>query len=256
MRRSIVLPVWRLRRRTFASPKELATCQKSCTHAGADHYPTDPGGVSECLVNPCYLLGGKHAYRIDPKTLPQALEQGGSDIFAPTATRTFTDPARFQPCAMGSSGLLRIAEALPQQELSESLYDWKFSQLWFALSCEDAAFGPQQATIELYKEYPRDGALLLIQRHVSILPRKNQVGWTEDELSPVLGHQPSIELAMVKVPVEQVLRIAEAQGGQAAREAVQNQCVIYLLLTASRAKNGWEVTYSGLPTQVICSRST
>jgi hypothetical protein len=207
--------------------------------------------LTGCLMfdKPMLSSRGQTWYRIDPTTLPQALEQGRSDIFAPTSTRTFTDLLDSSPVQWGQADFLRIAEALPQQELSESLYDWKFSQLWFALSCEDAAFGPQQATVELYKETPRNGALLLIQRHVSILPRKIQAGWTEDELSPVLGYQPSIELAKVKVPVEQVLRIAEAQGGQAAREAVQNQCVIYLLLTACRAKNGWEVTYSGLPTQ-------
>lgn len=207
--------------------------------------------LAGCLLfsKPMLSSRGQAWYRIDPMTLPQALEHGETAVFASEATGTIDDLPDSKPVRWSQADFLRIAEALQQQELSESLYDWRFSQLLFRLNCEDTAFGPQQATIELYKEYPRDGAILLIQRYVSILPRKNQVGWTEDEIYPVLGHQPSIELVKVNVPVEQALRTAEAQGGQAAREAAQNQCVIYLLFTASRAKNGWEVTYSGFPTR-------
>ncbi|MFZ1476045.1 MAG: hypothetical protein WBV59_00265 [Anaerolineae bacterium] len=204
--------------------------------------------LSGCLLfsKTSMFSRGDGWYHYDPTTLPQALERGEPLSLTPEATVATSDVLDSKPVQWTQADFLQIADAFQQQELAESLSAWKFSQLWFELYCADVAFGPQHLTIELYREYPRDeGGMRLVQHSVLISPRRNQVGWTENELWPVLGRQPSLDLTRIKVPVEQALRIAEAQGGQAARETAQNQCLIYLLLTASRAQNGWEVTYSG-----------
>lgn len=205
------------------------------------------------LLSGCLLFGkttwyprGERWYQIDSTTLLSAISRSESDIFTPDATEAIDDLPDSKPMQVNQADFLNIAEALNEVELHDSIYNWQASRLLFSLNCADIAFGPQQGEIDLFKEseYIRNQASRLIERKVFVLPRKGQVGWTEHEVYPVSGHQPTIELAKIKVPVEEALRIAEAHGGQAVRETAKDKCSIHLTMSASRWDNDWWITYA------------
>ena len=80
----------------------------------------------------------------------------------------------------------------------------------------------------------------------SILPRQEQIDWHDTELSPVRVDRMLIDLAQVKVPIEQAIQISEKNGGEQARTKVSNQCVVYAKLASGKWGDGWRVTYDGL----------
>ena len=77
-------------------------------------------------------------------------------------------------------------------------------------------------------------------RGLQVAPQFSDVALGESEYYPgsLFGRWKSIDLANIKITAEEALRIAEANGGQAARTSVQNNCRVRVRLSGY---SGWLV---------------
>ena len=77
------------------------------------------------------------------------------------------------------------------------------------------------------------------------MPRKNLVAVWETEYYPILKDWESIDLSKVKISADQGLQIAEKDGGQDKRIAVDNACDIAIAISRDTVVyDGWIVAYS------------
>lgn len=188
---------------------------------------------------------GNGTYEINSRTILQSLEQNTSGLFNLRQDGQENESVDLLPVRWTQADYWQIAKIFHQQVLMESINDWKLASMFFRLDCADGPFGPQQAGFDLYKVLDA-GEYRRLDRAIDILPRQEQIDWHDTELSPVRVDRMLIDLAQVKVPIEQAIQISEKNGGEQARTKVSNQCVVYAKLASGKWGDGWRVTYDGL----------
>jgi hypothetical protein len=185
-------------------------------------------------------------YTIRTDSILTILDQGSTDVFIPRVTTpeaTSFPPS--EPVRWSQADYLRIAEGFSEFVWKESLESWKLNMMLFRLDCEDVSNGPQRAYFTFFKIIQTGEHESRVTREIWIEPFQNSVSWHEIELSPNLYRQHSIELAEIKITVQAALHIAEQNGGNEVRSAVENACVIFLTLAPGSIYDGWQVGYSG-----------
>jgi hypothetical protein len=188
---------------------------------------------------------GSGTYEINARTILQSIEQNSSGLFNPRQDGWEDQDVDLLPVRWTQADYWQIAGIFHQQVLIESINDWKLDRMFFRLDCVNGPFGPQQAGFDLYKVLDA-GEHRRLDRAIDILPKQEQLDWHDTELSPVRVDTMSIDLAQVKVPIEQAIQISERNGGECTRAKANNQCVIYAALVSGKWDGGWRITYERL----------
>ena len=188
---------------------------------------------------------GRGAYEINSRTILQSIQQNSPDLFHPRQDDQENQAVDSLPVRWTQADYWQIVEIFHQQVLMESINDWKLDRMFFRLDCTAGSFGPQQEGFDLYKVLDA-GEHRRLDRAIDILPKQEQLDWHDTELSPVRVDTMSIDLAQVKVPIEQAIQISERNGGERTRVKVDNQCVVYATLVSGKWDGGWRITYERL----------
>lgn len=182
------------------------------------------------------------SYKINPETILEALHHGEINVFTPESA-TPEAPISDKPILWNQSDYQEIASALHQVVWKESLDGWSVYGMVFKTSCQENPSGFTYGDITYFKSIFMDGRILYSAREIEIAPLYSDVTWGggTNYPHPILGWK-SVDLIKIKVNAEDALRIAEENGGKAARESVENQCRISIGLSGG---SGWKVAYAG-----------
>lgn len=186
------------------------------------------------------------AYAIDSQTILQSLTNGDTQVFTSlTATPDATPQTNLPPVHWSQANYFQIAQAFNEMKWKESLDSWKFNDIFFRLDCDFVSLGPQFASFKIFKTiHTREEDSRLVH-YIHIDPQQDRVSWGKTEYYPQVDNWSYLDLTKIKIPVEGALNIAENNGGQQARLAVNNNCNIFISMVAGLRDNDWQVWYSG-----------
>lgn len=194
-------------------------------------------------------------YTFDPQTILSSLERGELSVFMPTSPQSEEDwPLLWLPASFSwnQEDYLKVADALHQFVWKEPLDDWHLVRAYFRiLQCQDLSGAIDYAALSFYQ---RQGDLYVVHG-MRIDPLRGTVTAGNDNYR-YSGIWKNIDLNRIVVNSADVaLRMAESNGGQEARLAVENECHIgiyfapyvseYNFLTRpfNRYDWGWDVFY-------------
>jgi hypothetical protein len=185
-------------------------------------------------------------YSIDPQLLLDSITQDSKDLFTPIETQPDLPPLDQQvPVNWSQADYLRIVDAIYRNVWSETLNDWSLKSMSFALGCTRIDHTFQNAHFRYFKNIKIQERDVRIERSIQIDPRSKSIYILEFEYYPRLTDWGSIDMAQVRYSADDALMIAEKNGGQAKRLAVENVCDITLLLSPDSASyRGWDIRYS------------
>lgn len=138
---------------------------------------------------------------------------------------------------------LQIAQSLHETVIGDSLDDWILQAVDFATSCEEIGYGPQHANLYYYKI---SRSLLLTTRYtesISINASAKYIRLKTETISPVWSEKKSIDLHNVEINVNDVLSLAEDNGGRETRKKVENNCQVSISLMPDIGIENWEISY-------------
>jgi hypothetical protein len=194
-------------------------------------------------------------YQFDPRTILASLEQG-KDVFTPSLIKDPNDVDDYYPnIAWTQSDFLGVASALSQQVWNEplDLDGWGVYHILLSGGCSDHFDGFDDFGLTYYKTIKTGWETVYIGRRISLIPATGVAEWAGDgnfSAPSVFGWQ-KIELTKFKTTAEQAVRIAEENGGKAARLNSKNKCSIYVDIDENvnrNTKGGWLVHYSNMAT--------
>lgn len=183
-------------------------------------------------------------YEINANTILADLDRGVTNLFAPIlATPETSVPTVPNSFPWHEADYLRISNVLYQFVWKESLDNWNLYSMQFNRECQDNLSGFDSAEFTFYRTIKVNKEQVYTARGIGIYPLFNLVSWggNTNFHHPLIFGWESIDLKKLDVTADDALQIAEQNGGQNARSAVNNNCNIFL--TAS--PNDWYVLYSG-----------
>jgi hypothetical protein len=187
---------------------------------------------------------GKDTYGIDVQTILQSLDRGDTEVFTPqVATQEVI--SEIPPVQWSQKDYFQVAQALHEFVWQEPLDNWRLNRVFFRLSCEDAAFGPQFMALDMFKAAQFDEMDSRIERYLYIEPWLNQVKWSEVEYYPAQFHRLALDPAQIRILAEDALEIAEGNGGREARLRAEKACDISGSITPGVREGNWWVSYTG-----------
>ncbi|MBM3123442.1 MAG: hypothetical protein FJZ87_00045 [Chloroflexi bacterium] len=185
--------------------------------------------------------------KFDSRTILDSLRQENKNVFSPIDESS--GPHTYEaPFVWKQADYFLIAKALHQHIWEESLDDWSLHSMSFYGECSDE-IGFDIVVITYYK-------LTSLQKYsvhqIGIYPRVGEGEWGEGN-----GYDRSlflkwanIDLEKLLLTTEDVLQLAEDNGGSKARISVGNQCRINLSL-GPYPYPGWSVSYELPPTRIF-----
>lgn len=183
------------------------------------------------------------SYKIDVNTTLNSIDNGQSPIFWPE-TAQISNPNISSDLNWTQSEYLKVALALFEFEWKEtySSQDWTINSMIFERKCEEDPVGFESASflfdqLIFQKEFHYNTRAIEISLPESIVSWGSGSGYPR----PLLG---AIEFNLddIKITADDALKIAEENGGKAARQSIQNNCGISLNLDGN-----WRVRYAGPP---------
>lgn len=189
------------------------------------------------------------SYGIDSQQIMQALERGETNIFTYIGDELGEyDPEAFSfaPVEWEQEDYMDVAQVFFTSIRDESMSNWSVERVNFHQTCEEAPWGPQAMYFHLFKVTQTEKKYeSRFEMGFSLAARDHRVEFLEWEMYPNLGTGSSIDLAEIKIPAEDVLRIVEDYQGKEARLVVQNVCNIDITINAGQYDDNWQVTYTG-----------
>ncbi|SRR6266498_3364901 len=185
-------------------------------------------------------FGDKRYFTIDPETVLVDLDHGKTDVFTPEIA-TPENPIFEKPIDWQQSDYLKIANALNQFVWNETLESWSLYYVNFNTACHNNLKGFGVAEIAYFKTIPYDALQKdYTVRAFQITPQYGYVvsSGGANFPQPLFDKWKSVNLNKLRIFAEEALKIAEENGGEAARLSVQNQCTINVRLSGSA---GWKV---------------
>jgi hypothetical protein len=181
-------------------------------------------------------------YQFNPKTILASLDQGKADVFTPLPD-DFVD-IEYTDIEWAQSDLLRVADALSQKAWNEplDLNSWVVYSIRFQGDCNNKFGGFNQFWLTYYKTTKTGWETVYTARHIYFNSRQGIARWDGDgEFTVSFFHSwRKIEFMKFKTTAEQAVRIAEENGGKAARLNYDNKCVI----DVDGIEDNWLVYYS------------
>lgn len=185
------------------------------------------------------------SYLINPHTILESLAMDRTDIFVLQTEHPETKSSTSEKFIQWSqTDYYRIADALHKFAFNEPLDDWKLDGMSFGMDCKDIDYGPQYASFRFYNVVQFRDKESRVVHDINIVPQESIVWWTEVEYYPKLANWGSLNLTQVKISVNDALQIAEKNGGNQARLAVNNQCK-FVASIPIWGYEGWNITYTG-----------
>lgn len=188
-------------------------------------------------------------YTIQPEMILDALARGEDNVFLPVTEqdvdRSVPPPTDFF-VNWTQADYFYIVDAFYRLILHDTLGDWQVNAIDFSLRCIDVGVGLQDGRFSFFKiAKNKDNQEVLISRFIEIDSRHKLVLLWEREFYPYVIPRSTIDLTSIKFDSEQVLQIAEDNGGREKRLSLQNACSISVSLSPDSAGyRGWYVIYT------------
>ncbi len=209
---------------------------------GTDYLVYEPGQHPNLSALSCCQATG--SFTIQADSILASLAAGKDNVFMPflanTDTTDPTYPLQQNAITWRQADCLEVANAVFDYVWKEPAAGWRVYGLSFDRACQDNPSGFADGTIAYFKSV-RSGYTFRI---IKMDPQSNEVDWGGDSFiydRPILGWA-SIDVARQKFTADDALKLAEANGGKAAREAAGNRCRIMLVLFGDN-RFGWDVYY-------------
>jgi hypothetical protein len=211
----------------------------------------------------CYLIGSSvltldmrestvrtidNTYTIDPNTILDNLENGKSDVF--TLQTTPNNNLRETPTKdqWAQMDFLLVTQELNKFAQQESLSDWHLNEMHFMTDCKNASYGLESGIFDYYRteENSPDSRLNLT---FYVEPMLGQVELVETKSTPDLDKLEPLDVNGFKISVEEVIQIAEDNGGFTKRTQINNECYISARIKGGGtyykgfAYDGWVISY-------------
>jgi len=184
------------------------------------------------------------AYWINSADLIDALQQGKRDAFINVSRyQSFLPPYAAQPVEWSQSDFLYVTQSLHRSIWQESLDNYSLKDMQFSLKCTETAAGPQSAQLRFFKTEDTDQYPSQLIHDFVVLPDENKIAVNASRYSLYDNRWQAIDWAVIKIPVEDALQIAEHNGGALFRKETDNRCAISAEITSDN--NGkWVIIYS------------
>lgn len=183
-------------------------------------------------------------FTINPMTILDSLNRGEINVF----TTTLATPSDDTILPSGSihwiqADYLKVADALSQFVWKEPLDGWLIYHLAFNKECQDNLSGFDSADIIYYKTIGIGWQKMYTARYIQIYPLAGIVSWGGETDFPISDGWATIDLTEFKVTADDVLRIAEENGGKEARLGVGNKCSILISAPNHNNDESWDIGY-------------
>lgn len=181
----------------------------------------------------------RNAYQIDPTTIIASLDSGATDVFTPVDSSQ-PDSVSDGSVSWQQADFLKVARALNQTVWSEPLSGWKLYSMHFSSACQDDPRGFAEGDFYYFRTTFRDnGKIRFTTQDFFISLPDEQATWAggANFAHPLFGWK-NIRLARIQITAEDVLTIAEENGGRESRLLADNNCSIHVALTGD---NVWQV---------------
>ncbi len=186
--------------------------------------------------------GDIRGYGFDPKTILIALDRNDGEIFQPLPDWGLQDAVfPFGSFAWQQQDYLKVANALNRVASQDNLEGWSVYDIYTSRDCADTPVGFDRFSITYFKSVGDRYAT----RQIEVWPLSKEADWAGDADFPrpfPFGWK-SIDLGKLKVTADDALRMAEANGGKAARQAANNNCRITVTLRPNTDGDNWQVHY-------------
>jgi hypothetical protein len=204
-------------------------------------------GLQETGETVMWRDGG--VYAIDSQTLLQDIHQGHKNIFEflPDGELTVRTDLGLPPIQWTSKDYFLIADQFNEVISDEPLNTWQFHSASFSMDCEDFQYGFQGASFDIVKYTPPNTR---IERSIWIYPFEDHVAWLETAYENEYSYE-VFELSQINISPEEVMKIAEDQGGKKFRVSENNNCRIVIDIIAGIRDGNWQVTYTSDNNQYV-----
>ena len=138
-----------------------------------------------------------------------------------------------------------ILEKFLQETTNEGIDDWNTTALSFRLNCEDASSGPQKLSIDLARKNQttsteNNGRQEL---NIDIFPKSERFLFWKRIYDTSHEGNPYLDLDEINISAEEVLKLAEANGGNQLRKNLNNSCSIQINIGEAIIDNDWRIKY-------------
>lgn len=198
------------------------------------------------------VSGDWGVYAIDSQTILQDLSQGNKDVFQylPDGELMVTPEPNLPPVRWTEADYLFVADSFNEHISNDSLQNWDYQSISYGMDCDKFSYGPQQAIYEIVKYIFPEGNKVRLERELWIYPHQDRVEWDETGYDAVFGYS-SFKLEQVKISMEDVLKIAEEQGGKVFRLTEDDECRVVLDMIAGIRNDNWQVRYTSSDNQYV-----
>jgi len=167
-------------------------------------------------------------------------------IFIPIETETAEMPpaisGNFGPVEWSQSDFLTIANALHQFHWGESTDGWEFHSILAGVSCAQVEFGNQMMSFQLFRLYDEGNTQIRVVHTISVIPLQNKIHWSSLIRSPADEVWGILNIDEIVISANDALAIAEANGGQENRQALNNNCDISTVIGPELSYRAWRVS--------------
>jgi hypothetical protein len=189
----------------------------------------------------------KRYYSIEPLSLLDALEKENASPFTPIATEPELPPLSEQiPVNWHQEDYLNIVQALFKEVWGDTPEGWSLKSFGFSVACSFVDYGFQDGSFRYFKNAEKANEQIRVERRIYIDARSGFVQVSEFEYAPRLVDWGVVDMTRLHYSADDVLQIAEKEGGREARLAIQNNCDVNLLLVSDAPRyRGWDIWYWG-----------
>lgn len=184
-------------------------------------------------------------YGFDPYTILGDLASGGSQLFVEESPLATSESPSEQILFWTTREHYLVAERFHEFKFEESVSNWGLERVTFQAFCRRVEEGFYKGSFSLFR-IPEAGNVTMRHEITVSLTSQAVSSWIE-EASQIRGSilQQPIDRGTIHAGALQALAVAEANGGEAIRESINNECEVDLMLAPGGAYLGWQVFYFG-----------
>jgi hypothetical protein len=189
--------------------------------------------------------GGYKAYKFNPETILQSIQQGNTNFLTSINTVSFSgEPVYSNPFPFKQADYLAIANAMQQFHSSETVKGWSLHHMLLDGDCQ---YDPLSFDIVQIFYFKSTGLQKYSARMIAIYPLygEGEMGTSGYFPRSVFSSWDYIDLNKLKINAEEALLLAEKNGGKQFRLANNNMCRISfsLGLYPNPSHPSWDISY-------------
>jgi hypothetical protein len=178
-------------------------------------------------------------YTFNPDSILIDFKSKGFDVFTSIDQSQIPDMDNYRPVTWTSEDYLDLLNFFHSNIWNEDTINWEVSLIYFKWDCSFQNYGPQEGHLHLVSNV-EDGRL---SSELFISPSLGYAIATRIKYSPSITPWQGIDTSKSILSPEEILTIAEANGGQTKRELHENDCQISVFYN-KYLFDGWQVVYS------------